>query len=390
MELSNLVAQLLRPPAPAPAPLPVPVPPPPQPSTPPPPPDAPLASVLLVPLPVVVAAVTVTVLLCVLMAVAFTMRQRLLREWPCLDAVLPTTGLLSVDDSDAKSTTTLAQESAIKSPAGPGDERMQQQQQQQPHHENEQQQNDDDDRRRLRERIAGLSAEDRTLQAQRAALEGGIESTETAEAAEAAVSAAGSPEAALLAAVSRAASPGEVRALLRRGANPDAAFLDRGALAVAARSCALGVVKVLVDSGATLDMKDSRGWTPLMHAIDAHSPSNSREGVLSLLLDAGAAVDVWGNDLTRPIDLLEAREAQQARQALALQVPLHDAPSLRGYSQAPPQDLAHLIRQRSQSGHVNELGGRRLSHDPSLYPSARVSPRRDLATVPSPTFARRA
>ena len=59
--------------------------------------------------------------------------------------------------------------------------------------------------------------------------------------------------------------------MLRRGANPDAAFLDRGALAVAARQCALGVVKVLVDAGAMVDMKDARGWTPLMHAIDAHS-----------------------------------------------------------------------------------------------------------------------
>lgn len=179
---------------------------------------------------------------------------------------------------------------------------------------------DDDDRRRLRERIVGLTAEDRTLQAQRAALEGGIESTEMAEAAEAAVSAAGSPEAALLAAVSRGASPVEVRALLRRGANPDAAFLDRGALAVAARSCTLGVVKVLVDAGATLDMKDGRGWTPLMHAIDAHNTGHTREGVLTLLLDAGAAVDVWGNDLTRPLDLLERREHQQAQQQSELRL----------------------------------------------------------------------
>jgi len=51
------------------------------------------------------------------------------------------------------------------------------------------------------------------------------------------------------------------------------------------------VVKVLIDAGATLDMKDGRGWTPLMHAIDAHNTHNSRESVLSLLLDAGAAVD---------------------------------------------------------------------------------------------------
>ncbi len=169
----------------------------------------------------------------------------------------------------------------------------------------------DDDRKRLRARIAGFTADERERNAQRAALEG-AETHETAEAAEAAVAAAGSPEGALLAAVSRSASPGEVRALLRRGANPDAAFLDRGALAVAARSCALGVVKVLIDAGATLDMKDGRGWTPLMHAIDAHSPNHSREGVLILLLDAGAAVNVWGNDLEGPLEMLEKREKEHA------------------------------------------------------------------------------
>ena len=36
----------------------------------------------------------------------------------------------------------------------------------------------------------------------------------------------------------------------------------------------------------------------------------SREAVVGLLLDAGAAVDVWGHDLTGPLDLLAAREAQ--------------------------------------------------------------------------------
>ena len=31
------------------------------------------------------------------------------------------------------------------------------------------------------------------------------------------------------------------------------------------------------------------------------------QAVLTLRLDAGAAVDVWGNDLTRPLDLLERK-----------------------------------------------------------------------------------
>lgn len=244
----------------------------------------------------------------------------------------------------------------------------------------------EDERRRLRERIAGLTAEDRTLQARRAANEG-IESAEMAKAAEASVASMGSPEAALLSAVSRSVSAGEVYALLRRGANPDAAFLDRGALAVAARKGALGVVKVLIDAGATLDQKDGRGWTPLMHAIDAHSASNSREAVLALLLDSGAAVDVWGNDLTGPLDLLEARESRiQAEQASLQQqasfatagVPppvlcgygaslaaVHALSSAEaqeqehggGYDPSPPRDLAVLIRQKSGRDFENEAFG---------------------------------
>ena len=232
----------------------------------------------------------------------------------------------------------------------------------------------EEDRRMLRERIAGLTAEDLTLQEKRAALESEPENAATAEAAEAAVSAAGSPEAALLAAVSRSASPAEVRAILRRGANPDAAFLDRGALAVAARHCALGVVQVLVDAGAMVDMKDGRGWTPLMHAIDAHTTAFSREAVIILLLDVGAAVDVWGNDLTGPLDLLAAREremhAEAARQneaaetapnpaadllirsteALIQQPMLHGAAADQ-ITPTTPTDLGHILRQRS--GHFD-------------------------------------
>ena len=153
----------------------------------------------------------------------------------------------------------------------------------------------------------------------------------------------------------------------------------------------LGVVKVLVDAGATLDMKDGRGWTPLMHAIDAHSNSHTREAVLTLLLDAGAAVDVWGNDLTGPLDLLAAREAQQQAQLQAQQAAQRQAdvppnvPLLRGYGSpapaitaavagcadgerageaTPPRDLANLIRQKSW--HLNEFGAIRTS--PELPP----------------------
>ena len=165
-------------------------------------------------------------------------------------------------------------------------------------------------REALRERIAPLSAEERSMLAAETAELSMAEQGEIQARAEAAVASSGTPEAALLAAVSRSASALEVRALLQRGANPDAAFLDKSALAVASRNCSAAVVKVLIDGGATLDMKDVWGWTPLMHAIDAHTGSSSREPVLMLLLDAGASVDVWGKDLKGPLDMMEAREEQ--------------------------------------------------------------------------------
>ena len=165
-------------------------------------------------------------------------------------------------------------------------------------------------RERVVERIKAATAEERELLARSEAeqLDALADSSEAAAAAEAAVAAAGSPGAALLAALVRNASAVEVRALLLRGANPDAAFLNRSALAVAARGCGPIVVKVLLEAGATIDIKDDRGWTPLMHAIDAHSPQHSREAVLTVLLDAGAAVDVWGNDLKGPLDLLKLNQ----------------------------------------------------------------------------------
>merc|ERR1712087_45971 len=77
---------------------------------------------------------------------------------------------------------------------------------------------------------------------------------------------------------------------------------------VAVRLCSPGVTKALLAANATVDRKDPRGWTPLMHAIDAHTPNHSREAVVIHLLDAGAAVDVWNDDLKGPFDLLAARK----------------------------------------------------------------------------------
>ncbi|KAL1521166.1 hypothetical protein AB1Y20_022719 [Prymnesium parvum] len=126
-----------------------------------------------------------------------------------------------------------------------------------------------------------------------------------------AVSRVGNLDAALLAAVTRGAGAREVRALLASGASPNAAFLDRCALTLAVRNCEAEVTRSLLEADAFIDKKDTRGWTPLMHAVDAHSTSYSREAVLLLLLDAGAAVDVWGHDLRGPLDLMVAKQQQQ-------------------------------------------------------------------------------
>jgi len=121
------------------------------------------------------------------------------------------------------------------------------------------------------------------------------------------VRAAGTADGALLAAAERGARTRELIALLQRGASPNASFLDRCVLSTAARNCAPAVTQALLAAGAIVDKKDGRGWTALMHAIDAHSPTHSREAVLALLLDAGAAVDVWGEDLKGPRELMEAK-----------------------------------------------------------------------------------
>ena len=125
-----------------------------------------------------------------------------------------------------------------------------------------------------------------------------------------AVASAGSPDAALLSALSAGTSARRVRALLGRGARAEAAFLDTTALALAARTCAPGVARALLAAGAVLDKKDARGWTALMHAIEAHGPACPREAVLMALLDAGAAVEVWGDDLKGPFELIEAKAVE--------------------------------------------------------------------------------
>lgn len=160
----------------------------------------------------------------------------------------------------------------------------------------------DTDRQRLLDQIVGMGASETALAAG--------EPSAVVDIGEL-VSGVGSLDAALLAAVSHGTNTLEVKALLARGASPNAAFLDRCALALAARKCEPGVTRALLEAGALIDQKDLRGWTPLMHAVDAHCAAFSREAVLMLLLDAGAAVDVWGHDLKGPLDLMVAKQQQQ-------------------------------------------------------------------------------
>ncbi|EOD24054.1 hypothetical protein EMIHUDRAFT_207127 [Emiliania huxleyi CCMP1516] len=75
-----------------------------------------------------------------------------------------------------------------------------------------------------------------------------------------------------------AGSAGDVAALLQRGASPHSALLGSGpVLSLAARGCSAEVSRLLLSAGADPDGKDSRGWTPLMDAIDAHSAAAPRE-----------------------------------------------------------------------------------------------------------------
>ena len=180
-----------------------------------------------------------------------------------------------------------------------------------------------------------------------------------------AISEAGSADAALLAAVCRYASAAEVRELLEHGASPNTSFLHHSALALAVRCCSSQASKALLDARANVDSKDPQGWTALMHAIDAHSPTFSRETILVQLLDAGAAVDVWGHDLRGPFELMEEKvgvgEKSHSRatgerrpyraHAPRLQPLLHTvtASIIYGYRRAAPH-RAHAPAQRSGDG----------------------------------------
>mmetsp|Transcript_8136 Transcript_8136/g.25418 ORF Transcript_8136/g.25418 Transcript_8136/m.25418 type:complete len:162 (+) Transcript_8136:850-1335(+) len=119
----------------------------------------------------------------------------------------------------------------------------------------------------------------------------------------------GSLDAVLVFLVSMGGKAAEVEALVRRGASPRTSLLGCGpVLSISARRCSREVTRLLLEARAEVDEKDSRGWTPLMHAIDAHSADNPREATITLLLDKGAAIDVWSHDLRGPLDLMSVKD----------------------------------------------------------------------------------
>ena len=87
----------------------------------------------------------------------------------------------------------------------------------------------------------------------------------------------------------RAACDGNSRlvlAALRRGAKPNACYRGRPALIWAIQEQKLNVVRILVRAGASLEKKDSDGFTPLDTAV-----GEGNLAIVRFLLGAGAKVN---------------------------------------------------------------------------------------------------
>lgn len=89
--------------------------------------------------------------------------------------------------------------------------------------------------------------------------------------------------------------------LLREGADVNARD-SKGEVALhfAAREHHPGIVRALLDAGATVDSQDNEGNTPLGNAV---YESRGRGDVIQLLVARGAAKDLKNNHGVSPIEL---------------------------------------------------------------------------------------
>lgn len=126
-----------------------------------------------------------------------------------------------------------------------------------------------------------------SLEAARAALEGGVDVTETDT----------YDTSSLSFACMESSNAALVKLLLESGAEVDRANQDgRAPLHHACREGALDVVRLLLEHGAAIDMADDGASTPLLHAC-----LRGHLGVVRLLVEHGAAVNQTNKAGTTPL-----------------------------------------------------------------------------------------
>ena len=78
---------------------------------------------------------------------------------------------------------------------------------------------------------------------------------------------------------------------------------------VAVNTGNLDIVKLLLDNGASINMKDNSGYTPLHHAANRKKKHDSMEinakliDIANLLIDRGANMNINSDDNNTPLDL---------------------------------------------------------------------------------------
>lgn len=95
---------------------------------------------------------------------------------------------------------------------------------------------------------------------------------------------------------------GMVKLLLKYGADPNQEFKNKDGkkitcLDIAAQEGLLGIVRLLVEGGAGVDVKSVGGHTPLRVAA-----RNGRTEVVKYLVDKGAEIDTKGDDGATPLE----------------------------------------------------------------------------------------